>query len=160
MTDHATVNGVNATKRAAIIAKTAGLSDFIDGANEWGTKLRCIYDEYTVATGDTVAASARLTFGTLPVGARPLFAVFTQSGGGATAAGAVGSIQIAGVLATALLTTLTDMENATTQIVPFINTYVTSALTTASAVSVLLTATGDLDAATNITLAVFFILED
>ena len=158
MTDHAAVNGVNATKRAALVAKTVGLEDFIDGANEWGTKLRCIYDEYTVATGDTVAVSARLTFGTLPVGARPIFAVFTQSGGGAGAA--TGSIQIAGTLATAALTTLTTMTNATTQIVPFINTYVTSALTTASAVSVLLTATGDLDAATNITLAVFFILED
>ncbi len=158
MTDHATVNGVNATKRAAILAKTVGQADFIDGANEWGTKLRCIYDEYTVATGDTIAASARLTFGTLPVGARPIFSVFTQSGGGG--GGATGSIQIAGTLAIAALTTLTDMTNATTQIVPFINTYVTSALTTASAVSVLLTATDDLDAATNITLAVFFILED
>lgn len=150
--------GVNATKRAAILAKTVGPADFIDGTNEWGTKLRCIYDEYTVATGDTVATSARLTFGTLPIGARPLFSVFTQTGGGAGAA--TGSIQIAGTLATAGLTTLTTMTSATTQIVPFINTYVTSALTAASVVSVLLTGTGDLDAGTNITLTVFFILED
>ena len=46
--------GVNATKHAAILAKTQGVGDFIDGANEWGTKVRCIYDEYTVASGDTV----------------------------------------------------------------------------------------------------------
>ena len=158
MTDHTAVNGVNATKRAALVAKTVGQADFIDGANEWGTKLRCIYDEYTVATGDTVAVSGVLTLGTLPVGARPIFAVFTQSGAGD--GNATGSIFIGAVAASSALTVLTDMENATTQIVPFINTFVTTAVIIATAVTVVLTATGNLDAATNITLATFFILED
>lgn len=156
MTAHTAVNGVNATKRAAIVAKTAGASDFIDGANEWGTKLRCIYDEYTVATGDTVAASATLTFGTLPTGAKPLFAVFAQSGAGDVA---TGGIKIGGVAATAVAV-LTDMTSATHQIVPLNNTFTTTVTSAAVAVTILLSADADLDAATNVNLAIFFVLED
>ena len=156
MTAHTAVNGVNATKRAALVAKTVGLEDFIDGANEWGTKLRCIYDEYTVATGDTVAASATLTFGTLPEGAKPLFAVFAQSGAGDVA---TGGIKIGGVAATAVAV-LTDMTSATHQIVPLNNTFTTTVTSAAVAVTILLSADADLDAATNVNLAIFFILED
>jgi len=156
MTALTTVSGVNATKYAAIIAGTSGVADFMDGANEWGTKLRCMYDEYTVPVGDTVAVSTTVTFGTLPKGAKPLFAIFTQSG---AVAAATAGITIGGTAATST-TALTDMTSATLQLVPFNNAFVTTVLSAASAVAILLTSSYDLDAETNLTLAVFYILED
>lgn len=64
--------GVNATKRAAILAKTSGVGDFVDGANEWGTKLRTCYDTYVLGSGDTAAAGMIITMGVVPKGARVL----------------------------------------------------------------------------------------
>ena len=155
MTDHATVNGVNATKRAAIVAGTKGVGDFIDGANEWGTKVRCIYDEYNVASGDTVTSTGVLTFGTLPKGSKPLYAVWTQADANGAA---TGGILIGGVAATAT-NALTDMSNDTTQIVPINNTFTTTFTTAAVAVTVLLAA-ANLNALTNVTLSIFYIMED
>lgn len=148
--------GVNATKRAAILAKTSGIGDFIDGANEWGTKLRCIYDEYTVASGDTVAASATLTFGTLPKGAKPLFALWTQADANQNA---TGGIQIGGVAATGT-TDITTMTGDTTQILSINNTFTTTFTSAAVAVTVVLSATNHLNALANVTLSIFYVLED
>lgn len=67
-----TANGVNATKRAAIIAGTAGVASFIDGANEWGTKLRICYDTYEMPATDTMAVGGVITVGAVPKGARIL----------------------------------------------------------------------------------------
>ena len=156
MTAHTAVNGVNATKRAAIVAGTKGVGDFIDGANEWGTKLRCIYDEYTVASGDTVAVSAVLTFGTLPKGAKPLYAVWTQADANGAA---TGGIQIGGVAATGA-TDITDMTADTTQILPINNTFATTFTTAAAAVTVVLSSDADLNALSNVTLSIFYITED
>jgi len=66
-----TANGVNATKRAALNANTTTLSDFMDGANQWGTKLRVCYDNYEF-DGDTMAAAGVITMGAVPKGARVL----------------------------------------------------------------------------------------
>lgn len=66
-----TANGVNATKRAALNAGTTTLSDFMDGANQWGTKLRVCYDNYEF-DGDTMAAAGVITMGAVPKGARVL----------------------------------------------------------------------------------------
>jgi hypothetical protein len=66
-----TANGVNATKRAALNANTGSLSDFMDGANQWGTKLRVVYDNYEF-DGDTMAAAGVITMGAVPKGARVL----------------------------------------------------------------------------------------
>ena len=81
-----TANGVSATKRAAIIAGTSGVADFIDGANEWGTKLRVCYDTY-VMSGNTAAAGWVLTIGVVPKGARVLgFYVGNSANSAATTA--------------------------------------------------------------------------
>lgn len=156
MTDHAAVNGVNATKRAAIVAGTQGVGDFIDGANEWGTKTRVMYDEYTVASGDTVAVSATLTFGTLPKGAKPLYAVWTQADANGAA---TGGIQIGGVAATGA-TDITSMAADTTQILPINNTFATTFTSAAVAVTVVLSSDADLNALCNVTLSIFYIMED
>ena len=66
-----TANGVNATKRAALNANTGTISDFIDGTNQWGTKLRICYDNYEM-DGDTAAAGMVFTMGRVPKGARVL----------------------------------------------------------------------------------------
>ena len=69
MSDLSTANGVNSTKRAAIIAGTSGVADFIDGTNEWGTKLRVTYDIYEW-DGDTSSLGAVITMGAVPKGGK------------------------------------------------------------------------------------------
>lgn len=86
MTDLSTASGVSYTKYAAIIANTAGISSFIDGANEWGTKLRVMYDTYEW-DGDTSSAGAVITVGALPKGAKTLgFYVANTANSAATTA--------------------------------------------------------------------------
>ena len=81
-----TANGANTTKRAAIIAGTSGVGDFIDGANQWGTKLRIQYDIYEF-DGDTMAAAGVITMGAIPKGARVLgFYVANTANSAATTA--------------------------------------------------------------------------
>lgn len=155
MADLSTASGVNYTKYAAIIAGTSGIADFMDGANQWGTKLRVMYDTYTVPTGDTLHTDAVLTMGVLPVGARPLGFYFAQSGGG-EAAVATGKIATTAVTAASAFT---DMTGATQQFVPCLSTASDSALTVASVVT-LDFATADVDAATVLVLATLYILED
>ncbi len=63
-----TANGVQSTKRAALNANTGSLSDLIDGANFWGTKLRVCFDTYAMDSADTAAAAFVLTIGRVPKG--------------------------------------------------------------------------------------------
>jgi len=155
MADLSTASGVSYTKYAALVAKTTTLSDFIDGANEWGTKLRVMYDTYTVPAGDTIHLDCVLSMGSLPVGAIPLGFYFAQSGGG-EAAVATGYIASTAVTAA---NAFTDMSNATQQFVPCLSTAADGAITTRSVVS-LHFATADVDAATVLVLATLYILED
>ena len=155
MADISTANGVNATKRAAIIAGTVGVGDFIDGANENGTKLRAMYDIYTVPTGDTIHSDCVLTMGTLPKGARVFGWYFGQSGG---AEAAVATAKIATVAASAA-SVFADMTAVTQQFVPALVTFSSTPLTVASVVT-LDFATQDVDAATILVLITLYILED
>ena len=79
-----TANGANATKRAALNANTTTLSDFMDGANQWGTKLRVCYDNYEM-DGDTAAAGMVFTRGAVPNGARVVGGVGGDRGSAAAA---------------------------------------------------------------------------
>lgn len=155
MSDLSTASGVNYTKYAAIIAGTSGLKSFIDGANEWGTKLRVMYDSYTVPTGDTLHSDAVLSMGQLPIGARPIGFYFAQSGGGEAA---VATASIGGTDVTAA-SAFTDMTSATQQFVPVLSTSSDSKLT-ASSVVALTFATADVDAATVLVLATLYLVED
>lgn len=156
MADLSTASGVNYTNYAAIIAGTSGVAAFSDGANQWGTKLRVMYDTYTVPTGDTIHTDCVLSMGMLPVGARPLAIYFAQSGGGEAA---VATVEIPSGTAVTGTNALTDMTSATAQFLPVLSTSADSALTAASAVT-LQFATADVDAATVLVLAVFYIVED
>lgn len=71
MSDLSDASGVSSTKRAAIVAGTSGMADFIDGTNEWGTKLRVIYDIYEW-DGNTSSSGAVITMGVIPKGAKVL----------------------------------------------------------------------------------------
>ena len=144
------VSGVNYTKYAA-----GGMSNFF--AQQWNENLMMVHDEYTVPAGDTVAVSESIKFGIIPKGARVLFFIFTQSGSGAAT---TGGIRIGGVSATAAVTSLTDMTSATTQVLGSVIAFSGTPLTADSIVDVLLTATADLDAATNLTLTTVYIQDD
>ncbi len=86
MADISTASGVNYTKYAAIIAGTAGIASFIDGTNEWGTKLRVLYDTYEW-DGDTSSTGAVITMGALPKGAKTIgFYVANTANSAATTA--------------------------------------------------------------------------
>lgn len=152
MADLSTASGVNYTNYAAIAANTSGIGEFPDGTNQWGTKLRVMYDMYTVPAGDTIHTDCVLTMGVLPSGAIPLGLYFAQSGGGEAA---VATVLVGG---TAVIGTnaLTDMTSNTEQLLPVISTSSDSALTSASLVT-LQFATADVDAATVLVLAMFYI---
>ena len=86
MSDLSTASGVDYTKYAAIIAGTAGVGSFLDGAKKWGTKLRVMYDTYEW-DGDTSSAGAVITVGALPKGAKPVgFYVANSANSAATTA--------------------------------------------------------------------------
>ncbi len=155
MADLSTASGANYTKYAAIIAGTAGIGSFIDGTNEWGSKLRVMYDDYTVPTGDTLHTDAVLSMGQLPKGARVLGWHFTQTGGGEAA---VATAKIATVAASAS-SAFTDMTSASAQFVPALHAFALTPLTVASVVT-LDFATADVDAATVLTLATLYYIED
>lgn len=152
MADLSTASGVNYTKYAAITANTSGIGDFLDGTNQWGTKLRVMYDTYTVPAGDTLHLDAVLSMGLLPTGSIPIGIYFAQSGGGEAA---VATVEVGGTAVTGT-NALTDMTSATTQLLPVLSTSSDSALTSASAVT-LQFATADVDAATVLVFAMFYI---
>jgi hypothetical protein len=144
----ATASGVNYTKYAA-----GGIDNMITKA--WGAEVLSTRDSYTVPTGDTVAASATISLGMVPKGARILYFLFSQSGsGGAT----TGGIKIGTTAATAVAA-LTNMTNATAQLVACNEAVAKTALTADSLVSILLSADADIDAATTLSLTTFYVMD-
>jgi hypothetical protein len=152
MADLSTASGVNFTNYAAIVAGTSGVGNFPNGTNQWGTKLRVMYDTYTVGAADTLHTDCVLTMGVLPKGAIPLAVYFAQSGAGEAA---VATVKIATVAITGT-NALTDMTSATQQLLPVLSTASDSALTADSVVT-LDFATADVDAATVLVFAIFYI---
>ncbi len=156
MTDLSTAYGVNYTKYySGVTGGTTGPGDYIDGANMWGTKLRVMYDMYTVPTGDTLHTDCTLSMGYIPKGARILGWYFAQSGGGEAA---VGTMEL-GTTAVSASSALTDMTGATQQFVPALST-ASDGATTAGAIMNIGFATADVDAATVLVLATFYLIED
>ncbi len=156
MTDLSTAYGVNYTKYYnAATGGTTGPGDYIDGANQWGTKLRVMYDMYTVPTGDTLHTDCTLSMGMIPKGAIILGWYFAQDAGGEAA---VGTMEL-GTTAVSASSALTDMTNATQQFVPALST-ASDGATTAAAVMNIGFATQDVDAGTILVLATLYILED
>lgn len=81
-----TANGVESTKRAAVVAKTAGPEGF-PNADAFASKLRTCFDTYAMAAADTAAAGFVLTIGAVPKGARVLgFIVANEANSAATTA--------------------------------------------------------------------------
>ena len=156
MTDLSTAYGVNYTKYYNVVTgKTAGPADLIDGANQWGTKLRVMYDTYTVATGYTLHTDCTLSMGVIPKGAIILGWYFAQSGGGEAC---VATAEL-GTTAVSATSAFTDMTSATQQFVPALSSCSDGATTSAQVMNLGL-ATADIDAATVIVLATFYIIED
>jgi len=82
-----TANGVQSTLRAALVAGTAGVEGFMDGANFVGTKLRVCLDTYAMASTDTAAAGMVCTIGRVPKGGTVLgFMVYNEANAAATTA--------------------------------------------------------------------------
>ena len=155
MTDLSTAYGVNYTKYYDTTTNRTGtLSTLIPG-KEWGTKLRVMYDTYTVATGYTLHTDCTLSMGYIPKGAIILGWYFAQDGGGEAC---VGTAEL-GTTACSAASAFTDMTNATQQFVPALSTQ-SDGKTTAGAVMNLGLATADLDAATVIVMATFYIIDD
>ena len=156
MTDLSTAYGVNYTKYYDTVTNRTGtLSTLIDGANQWGTKLRVMYDTYTVATGYTLHTDCTLSMGMIPKGAIILGWYFAQDGGGEAC---VGTMEL-GTTACSAASALTDMTAATQQFIPALSTQSDGA-TTAAAVMNIGLGTADLDAAPVLVLATFYIMED
>lgn len=156
MTDLSTAYGVNYTKYYnAVTGGTTGPGDYIDGANQWGTKLRVMYDTYTVATGYTLHTDCTLSMGVIPKGAIILGWYFAQSAAGEAA---VGTMEL-GTTAVSAASALTDMTSATQQFIPALSTASDGATTSAQVMNIGF-ATADVDAATVLVLATFYILED
>lgn len=155
-----TGNGANATKRAAIIAGTAGISSFIDGANEWGTKLRVCYDTYEMDALDTAAAAFVLTIGVVPKGARVLGWYCANQ---ANAAAVEADFQL--VDAETNITTAsaagvwTDWTNANQQFVPALEAVSNAALDAEHTVTIT-TGTETWAASISIVVATFYLVED
>ena len=155
MTDLSTAYGVNYTKYYNIVTgKTAGVGNLIAGT-QWNTKLRVMYDTYTVATGYTLHTDCTLSMGVIPKGAIILGWYFAQSAAGEACVGTM-ELDTTAVSATSALT---DMTSATQQFVPALSTCSDRATTSAQVMNIGL-ATADIDAAVVVVLATFYIMED
>lgn len=159
MTALTTADGINAAKRAAIIAKTSGLANFIDGANEWGTKLRVCYDTYEF-DGNTGAVAIVITVGVVPKGARVLGFY-----GAAEAAGVATTADFQLVDAAGNITTASASEAWTTwngihqQFIPALEAVSNAALDAEHTVTIT-TAVGIIPDGLSLVVATFYIVED
>jgi len=155
-----TANGVNATKRAAIIAGTSGVGSFIDGANQWGTKLRACYDTYVMSSDDTAAAGVVLTMGVVPKGARVLGWYCANEAFGAAVTADFQLVDAAGNITTASAAEAWTSWNAAAQFfVPALEAVSNAALDAEHTVTVT-TADQALVAAKSIVVATLYIVED
>lgn len=156
-----TANGVNYTKVAATIAGTSagGIGNFVDGANEWGTKLRVMFDKYTF-DGDTMAATGVLTLGKLPLGAKVLGFYVSNSANSAATTADLQLVDPAGNITTATASEAwTDMTAANQQFIPALLAVSTTVLDDTHTVTVT-TAAQTLADGTILGIATLYILED
>jgi len=155
-----TANGVNSTKRAAILAGTSGVGSFIDGANEFGTKMRVCYDSYVVPTGDTAAAGFVITAGRVPEGARVIGFQVTNS---QTAAAVTADLQLVdsdgNITQATAAEAWTDMTTAQGLFIPALQGVQLTRLDEEHTVTVT-TAAQAMAAAEQLTVNTLYILED
>ena len=155
-----TGNGANATHRAAIIAGTQGISSFIDGANEWGTKLRVCYDTYAMGALDTAVAAFVLTIGAVPKGARVLGWYCANEANGANVEADFQLVDVAGdITAASAAGVWTDWTNANQQFVPALEAVSNAALDAEHTVTVT-TGTNTWAASISVVVATFYLVED
>ena len=154
-----TANGVNMTKRAALNANTGSMSDFMDGANQVGTKLRIVYDNYEF-DGDTMAAAGVITIGRVPKGGRVLgFYVGNTANSAATTAD-LQLVDPAGNITTATASEAwTSWNGANQQFIPALRAVAAVAQDDEHTVTVT-TAAQTVADGTDITVATLYILED
>ena len=159
MTDLSTASGVSYTKYAAIIANTAGISSFIDGANEWGTKLRVMYDTYEW-DGDTSSAGAVITVGALPKGAKTLGFYVANTANSAATTATLSLVDSDGNITAASATAAWTSWNGAAQL--FIPALVTVSQTVLDEVHTVTVTTADQTVAdgTIIVVATFYLVED
>lgn len=154
-----TANGVNATKRAALNAGTTTLSDFMDGANQWGTKLRVCYDNYEF-DGDTMAAAGVITMGAVPKGARVLGFYVGNTANSAATTATLSLVDPAGNITAATTTAAWTSWNAAAHLfIPATRAVAAVAQDDEHTVTVT-TADQTVADGTDITVATLYILED
>lgn len=154
-----TANGVQSTKRAALNANTGSLTDLIDGANLWGTKLRVCYDNYEM-DGDTAGTGMVFTMGRVPKGARVLgFYVGNTANSAATTAD-LQLVDPAGNITQATASEAwTSWNGANQQFIPTLRAVAAVAQDDEHTVTVT-TAAQTVADGTDITVATLYILED
>ncbi|KKN47741.1 hypothetical protein LCGC14_0659750 [marine sediment metagenome] len=154
-----TANGVNMTNRAVLNANTGSLSNFMDGANQVGTKLRVCYDNYEF-DGDTMAAAGVITIGRVPKGGRVLgFYVGNTANSAATTAD-LQLVDPAGNITTATASEAwTSWNGANQQFIPALRAVAAVAQDDEHTVTVT-TAAQTVADGTDITVATLYILED
>ncbi len=154
-----TANGVNVTKRAAILANTGGISDFIKGAEEWGTKLRITYDTYAL-DGDTMAAGGVITMGVVPLGARVLGFYCANEANAAATTADLQLVDAAGNITTATASEAwTSWNGANQQFIPALEAVSNAALDAEHTVTVTTAAQTFADGK-SIVVATLYIAED
>lgn len=154
-----TANGVNATKRAALNANTGSMSDYMDGANQWGTKLRVVYDNYEF-DGDTMAAAGVITMGAVPKGARVLGWYVGNTANSAATTATMSLVDPAGNITAASATAAWTSWNAAEELfIPALRAVAAVAQDDEHTVTVT-TADATIADGTDITVATLYILED
>lgn len=155
-----TANGVESTKRAAIIARTSGVGSFIDGANLWGTKLRIVYDTYAMSASDTAAAAFVLTMGAVPKGARVLGFYVANEANSASVTADLQLVDADGNITQATASEAwTDWNAANQQFIPALEAVSNAALDAEHTVTVT-TAAATWAASISIVVATLYIVED
>ena len=160
MSDLSTASGVSYTKYAAIIAGTQGLSSFLDGANEWGTKLRVCYDTYTMSALNTASLGFVLTVGVVPKGARVLGWYCANAANAANVEADFQLVDAAGDITTASAAGVwTNWTNANQQFVPALSTVSSAGLDAVHTVTVT-TGTNTWAASVTVVVVTFYLVED
>lgn len=154
-----TANGVQSTKRAALNANTGSLTDLIDGANLWGTKLRVCYDNYEM-DGDTAAAAMVFTMGRVPKGARVLGFYVGNTANSAATTATMSLVDPAGNITAASASAAWTSWNGVNQLfIPALRAVAAVAQDDEHTVTVT-TADQTVADGTDITVATLYILED
>lgn len=131
---------------------TGGISSLV--TNLWNRPLMTVFDSYTVPA-DTLAATAELSMGVVPKGARVLGFIFQADD---NTAATTGTIEIGGVSATAAAA-ITDLSAGPVKLfIPALDTFSQTQLTADSVVSIQFAAQA-VDANVVITLTTLYIMD-